>query len=173
MRLPYRKPGKYMIQKPDPAMTKAKFEELQNKLRQLLLNRHPAAAEVARLAEFGDFSENVEYQLAKGRLRGINNKILEIENTLKNAEIIKLNHNNSTVQIGHAVTVEINNSPSNSAPNQLKTFSILGSAETDPNKNIISQNSPLGRALLGKKVGEKVKIGSKEKVKEYKIIEIK
>lgn len=164
MRLPYRKPGKYMTQKPDPTMTQDKFVELQNKLNKLLAARPKAAADVTRLAELGDFSENVEYQLAKGRLRAINGKILEIEYTLKNAEIIRPNANKNTVQLGHTVTVENGG--------QSKIFQILGSSETNPTKNIISQNSPLGSALLGRRVRDKIKLELKDRTVEYKIIKI-
>jgi len=166
MRLPYRKPGKYMVQKADPQITEDKFNELQNKLEKLLkVIRPKASEEVARLALFGDFSENVEYQLAKGRLRGINQKILEIEYALKTAEIIKLNKNNNRVQIGHTVTIE--------TAGQRKTYQILGSLETNPGGGTISHNSPLGSALLGHQVGETIKIKLKDKEVEYKIIEIK
>jgi transcription elongation factor GreA len=165
MQLPYRKPGKYMVQKPDPQITEDKFFELQNKLEKLLKARLPASEEVARLALFGDFSENVEYQLAKGRLRGINQKILETEYSLKNAEIIKPNKNTNIVQIGHTVTIENNN--------KIKTYQILGSAETNPGTGTISHNSPLGSALVGSKVGDTVKVKLADKIVEYKILKIK
>lgn len=165
MRLPFRKPGKYMIQKADPNITQAKFDELNQKLEKLLkIIRPPLIKEVNRLSQTGDFSENHAYQVAKGKLRGINQRILEIENTLKNAEIIKHNKNNDTVQIGHSVTIE-NNA-------EVKTYRILGSAETDPTSGTISQHSPLGSALLGKKVGDMVKIQLTNKKTEYKILKI-
>ena len=126
--------------------------------------RYPLAAEVSRLAELGDFSENVEYQLAKGKLRGVNSIISKLENQIKNAVIIKPKNNTGIVQLGNKVTVLVQN--------QQKTYRILGSAETNPKKGIISQNSPLGIALLGKKVGDTVDIGFKEKIVEYKIIKI-
>lgn len=154
-----------MIQKPDYTMTEAKFAELEKKLNSLLQARPKAAADVSRLAEFGDFSENVEYQLAKGRLRGINAKILETQHFLKNAEVIRPNKNKTVVQVGHIVTIETDG--------KTRTYQILGSSEADPNKNIISQNSPLGMALLGKKIGETATLELKDKKIEYKIIAIK
>lgn len=165
MQIPYRKPGKYMTQKPDNNITQAKFDQLQKKLDKLYNDRPQAAKEVARLAELGDFSENVEYQLAKGRLRRINQNILEIEFTLKNAEIIAPNTNNKNVSLGHTVMVEVNN--------KVKTYQILGSSEANPDKNIISHNSPLGSALIGKKVGDEIEIKLKDKTVIYKILEIK
>jgi hypothetical protein len=82
MQVPYRKPGKYTNSVPDPLITKDKFEDLTRKLERAKASQGPAAAEVARLAELGDFSENAEYQLAKGKLRGINNTILRLENQI-------------------------------------------------------------------------------------------
>lgn len=165
MQIPYRKPGKYMTQKPDHNLTQAKFDELQKKLDKLYNDRPQAAKEVARLAELGDFSENVEYQLAKGRLRRINQNILEIEYILKNADIIQPNKNNKTVNLGHTIMLEVND--------KVRYYQILGSAEANPDKNIISQNSPLGMALLGKKVGDEIEVKLKNKTVVYKILEIK
>ena len=153
MQVPYRKPGKYSQMKSDPLLTEGKILELKNKLDKLKnINQPRAIEEVKRLAELGDFSENVEYQLAKGRLRGINDGILKIENQLKHAVIISPQTQTDTVQIGHKVTVETGG--------KKKVYQILGSAETNPQKGIISHNSPIGAALIGKKVGEVVKISA-------------
>lgn len=164
MQVPYRKPGKFSQIKSDPLMTQAKFDELEAKLRKLKKVRPHAAQEVARLAELGDFSENVEYQLAKGRLRGINSGILKLERQLNDAEIIASNKKTDTVQVGHTVTIECNG--------KQKAYQILGSSETKPEKGIISHNSPIGSALIGKKVGGVVKVKVGEKEVEYKIIKI-
>ncbi len=76
MQVPIRKKETYIKPKPDPYLTEAKFQELQNKLEKFKTYTRPRAAEeVKRLAEMGDFSENVGYQVAKGRLRGLNQKI--------------------------------------------------------------------------------------------------
>lgn len=172
MRLPFRKPGKFSQTNADPLLTKDKFDELQKKLNHLKKIRPQAASEVARLAELGDFSENVEYQLAKGRLRGVNNAILKIEYQLNHAEIIKLDKNSNSVQIGSLVTIT-NNKLLDSTKNKPKTFQILGSSETNPQKGIISHLSPIGQALLNHKIGEIVKIQLKNDEIEYKIISIK
>jgi len=165
MQVPYRKPGKFSQIKSDPMMTRVKFDELNAKLEKLKAIRPTAAKEVARLAELGDFSENVEYQLAKGRLRGINDKILRLEREINDAEIITTNKKTDRVEIGHTVTIE--------SLGQQKIFQILGSSETRPEKGIISHNSPIGSALLGHRVGETIKVKAGEKVMEYKIIKIK
>jgi len=164
MQLPYRKPGKYSQIPTDNLLTQAKFEELKKKLERLKASQPQAAKDVARLAEMGDFSENVEYQLAKGRLRSLNEKILRLEYELEHAEIIKPSQQKDLVQLGHTVTIYNGQGQ--------KTFQILGSTETDPSKGVISQNSPIGSALLGRKLGEKVKIQIGPKEIEYEIVNI-
>lgn len=165
MQVPYRKPGKYAMMKPDPMLTVEKIKELEAKLDRLKnYSRPKGAEEVKRLAEFGDFSENVEYQLAKGKLRGINNTITTIENQLKNAKIIEPNSQYEVVQIGHSVTITNNGKE--------KTYLILGSTETNPQQGIISHLSPVGSALIGKKLGETVELKIAGKEVNYKIIKI-
>ena len=90
MRTPTRKPGKYAGVKPNANVTKKKYLELEAKLKKLTeRSRVNAIKEVKRLALDGDFSENHAYSMAKGRLRGINRRIDEIEDQLKRAVIIK------------------------------------------------------------------------------------
>lgn len=165
MRVPTRKPGQHTHDKPDPYITEDKFCELKNNLERLIkISRPRAAEEVKRLALMGDFSENAAYQIAKGKLRGVNQRILDIEAHLKTARVIKSPDKNNRVQLGHHVTVEING--------KQKTFLILGSSETDPGSGVISHNSPIGSALMGKRTGETIKIKLAEREVEYKIIKI-
>lgn len=164
MQTPQRKPGKYSHFKPDPHLTEAKYNELKNKLERLKKYSQPRAIEeVKRLAEMGDFSENAAYQIAKGRLRGINQGILDITDHLKRAIIIAP-HSSDTVQIGSIVTVEVNG--------KQKEYQILGSSETDPTRGVISHNSPIGSALIGCRVGDVERIKLNDKIVEYKIIKI-
>ena len=165
MQVPRRKSGKYTHLKPDPHLTAAKFTELQDKLDRLKrVSRPPAIEEVRRLAELGDFSENAAYQLAKGRLRAINERILELEDHLKRAEIIEPTADTRTVQLGHRVTIRI--------AGQQKTYLILGSSETDPLRGVISHHSPIGAALIGRRVGDVVNINTKKQVIECQIVKI-
>ncbi len=164
MQVPRRKPGNYVYSKPDPYLTQKKVQELKNKLERMK-NMHPKlAAEVRRLALDGDFSENAAYQLAKGRLRGLNQRILDTKSHLDSAIIISPPGSASLVQVGNTVEVEVNK--------KCKTFTILGSAETDPLRGIISRHSPIGLALLNQKVGDTVRIKIKDKEIEYKIKKI-
>ena len=165
MQTPQRKPGKYTNQKPDPYLTEAKFQELKDKLERLKKFSQPKAREeVKRLAEMGDFSENAAYQIAKGRLRGMNQAILDIADHLKRAVIITRNSQADRVVLGSMVTVEIDK--------KIKNFQILGSSETNPMSGIISHNSPIGSALLGARMGETVKISLPTGQKTFIILKI-
>ena len=146
-------------------MTPAKFREFTDKLERLKKVVRPRlAAEVKRLALMGDFSENAAYQIAKGKLRGINQGILDIEDLLKRSVIIDSRQNKGAVQLGSTVTLD--------SGGKQKKYLILGSTEADPTRGVISHISPLGAALIGKRVGNTVRLKIAEKIKEYKIIMI-
>ena len=165
MQVPKRKPGKYTNLKTDFNITREKFVELKAKLEKLKkMSRPRAAALVKDLSTTGDYSENAGYQMAKGRLRAINQRILDLEEILKNAVIIKPGRNSGIVELGNTVIVEING--------KQKKYKILGSSETDPERGVISHNSVVGQGLLGQRVGGTVKIqlGGKEII--YRITKI-
>jgi len=145
-------------------MTQAKFDELTADLARMKRIRPPLAAEVKRLAAMGDFSENAAYQIAKGRLRGLNQAMLDVEDQLAHAEIIQPNHNKNIVGLGSRVTVE--------TAGKSRTFQILGSTETDPATGIISASSPIGSALLNRKAGETIDIKLANRAVSYRIIKI-
>jgi transcription elongation factor GreA len=164
MRIPTRKPGKYPDVLRDPHMTQQKFDELTKQLAHLLKARPEAAAEVKRLAEMGDFSENAAYQLAKGRLRGLNQRIMEIKDHLKFAQIIHSINPSGTVQLGSTVIFE--------QDGKQQTFRILGPTETNPTLGIISHKSPLGAALIGKRVGDAVQLQLNGKVSNFTVVQV-
>ncbi|MFA7314768.1 MAG: GreA/GreB family elongation factor [Candidatus Magasanikbacteria bacterium] len=164
MQTPYRKLGKYGQQSQDPYLSQDKYLDLERELDKILKKRPFAASEVSRLAELGDFSENVEYQLAKGKLRGINGAITKIQAQLNSAIIIDQKGENTIISLGSIVVVRINGKE--------KQYEILGSSESNPEKGIISHNSPIAQLLLGKKVGDKVSLKLKDKSVEYEIVKI-
>lgn len=165
MRLPNRKPGKYTFPTFDPVMTEEKYQALQAKLDHILkVSRPKAIKETQQYAENGDFSENAEYQIAKGRLRSLNKTIDEIQYQLAHAQVIKKPTNTLTVQIGHNVTFEVDGNKN--------TFQILGSTETNPKSGVISYKSPLGALLLGHAVGDEVSLRVRDKTVKYKITHI-
>ncbi|MBU0598454.1 GreA/GreB family elongation factor [Patescibacteria group bacterium] len=165
MRVPIRKSGQYTHAKPDRHITKGKLQEFKEELGRLKRIHQPRAiSEVKRLAEMGDFSENAAYQIAKGRLRGINERMLQLEDAVKKAIVIKPGSHTDLIQIGHHVTIVI--------AGEQKKYLILGSTETDPEKGIISHTSPLGKSLIGKKVGDTFTIKLANKEVECKILHI-
>lgn len=164
MQLPTRKPGKYSSQKKDYYISQKRYNALVALLKKLKNKRPKAALEVSRLAELGDFSENVEYQLAKRTLRGINTKMLHLEHEINRAIIINPSPDTNRVEIGHRVTIL--------KDDREITYQILGSQETDPKKNIISYTSPMGSALLGKQKGDAVEIILPKKTIECAIVNI-
>jgi transcription elongation factor GreA len=128
--------------------TKEGYNELQQELKTLKNNKQPQAIErVARARDFGDLTENSEYHSARDDLAFIEGRIQEIESLLSRVEIIKKRTTNQ-VALGCKVTVQ-NDS-------KTTTFIVVGEWEADPAKQKISHESPLGKALLGKKVGDQV-----------------
>lgn len=149
----------------DPHLTEARAIEIKKKIEQLKeAVRLKLAPEVVVLAEGGDFSENAGYQAAKGRLRGTNQNIWDLEEELRRAVIIPPQKQNDTVGLGHKVTIFDGE--------KKKTYQILGSAEVDLQKGIISQNSPLGSQLMGRHVGDVIKMEIGKKEAEYRILKI-
>jgi len=164
MQTPIRKAGKYTFPKVDNYLTQAKLSELDDKLKRLKLARPRLAEEVKRLSELGDFSENAAYAMAKGRLRSLNQKILDLEAQVKRAILITPPAATGTVQLGCTVTVE--------HLGQQTTYRILGSAESNPSRGIISQNSPIGSMLMGKKIGDRVQLQLPNATVEYVVRKI-
>lgn len=165
MRLPNRKPGKYTFPQFDHVMTAEKLQAMKDKLTQLKSTTLPQAMrDTQRYGENGDFSENAEYQIAKGRLRGLNKLADELQYQINHATIIAPVTSSTTVQIGHTVTITTGTTES--------TFTILGSTESNPSAGIISYNSPIGAALLGHKVGDNVTVKAGGRNVDYTIVVI-
>lgn len=167
MRLPTRRSEKLKIHDDDGPLylTPTGLQKLKSRLAALEKRQLPEAIEeVKRTAEFGDFSENAEYQQAKYRLRRIHAQIFTIKEELKRVEVIA-EGKNDRVQLGTAVVLEIGK--------ERKTFHLVGPRETDPTRNRISHLSPLGKALMGKTVGETVMLKTAAGDISYHIVEIK
>jgi len=165
MQVPTRRADKRPRIKVDSHLTVEKFTELKNNLERLTKVVRPRLAEeVKRLSTTGDYSENAGYQAAKGKLRGLNARILEIEDLIRRAVIIEPNVNNDVVGLGNLVTVE--------SGGKQKQFRILGSTETNPVAGVISHISPLGSALIDRHTGEVVRIMLPGGEREYRIIKI-
>ena len=114
--------------------------------------------------EHGDLSENAEYHEARTEQSFNEGRILEIENTFKNAEVAEQNGGRG-VQIGSKVNTKVGDSE--------KEFVIVGTNEGNPIEGLISCDSPLGQSLLNKEVGETAEVETPKGKMKYKIISIK
>ena len=129
-------------------LTKQGFEELQSDLQKLKVKEPQAIKRVAHAREHGDLSENSEYHAAREDLAFIQGKIEELEDILAQAKIIS-KVNKKSVAFGSAVSVVTESGDEVS-------FTIVGEYEADPAKKRISHDSPLGKALIGKKIDDMV-----------------
>jgi transcription elongation factor GreA len=131
-------------------ITQKGLTQLQAELDELNNIRRPQLVERLALARsMGDLSENSDYQSAKEDLAFVDGRIAELEDLLKSAQVVSP-INDGKVGLGHSVTVQINGTKA--------VFMIVGEWEADPSKKQISHASPLGQALMGKTVGEKVEV---------------
>ena len=130
-------------------LTKEGKEELEKRLEYLKLTARAEITERIKTArEFGDLSENAEYDAAKNEQAMIEGEIQEIENKLKYAVIIKDGAKKGVVSLGSKVDILDNET------NELMTYEIVGTTEADVEMGRISNESPIGNALLGRKAGE-------------------
>jgi len=145
-------------------ISKEGFEDQKKELEDLKIKRKEIALRLEEAKALGDLSENQEYLAAREAQAFNEGKIVELDQLLKEAVIIDKNKKSSVVQIGSSVQVKNNG-------NQ-KTFLIVGSQEANPSLGKISNESPLGKAFLGKRAGEKVKVETPGGEAEYEIISI-
>lgn len=142
------------------------LERLKQELQQLKsVGRREAAKRIEVARALGDISENAEYHEAKDALALLESRIVEVDEVIKNASIIEEQGGKTgVVHVGSTVTVEVRG--------QTKTFSIVGSNEAEPSQGKISNESPIGVALLGAKVGEEVEVTTPAGTVEYKILKV-
>ena len=128
-----------------------KMEEELDYLRSVKRGEVAEKIKVAR--SFGDLSENAEYDEARKEQAFMEGRIMELETTLSNAQVIREDElNNDVVNVGSTVT------EFNETRGKQQTYSLVGSSEADPFKGKISQDSPIGAALVGRHVGETVQV---------------
>ena len=136
-------------------LTKEGKEELEKRLEYLKVVKSAEITERIKTArEFGDLSENAEYDAAKNEQAMVEGEIVEIENKLKYAVIIKDNVKKGTVSLGSKVDIIDENI------GEVRTFEIVGTTEADVELGRISNDSPIGNALLGRKAGEVVRVNA-------------
>ena len=134
-------------------LTQEGMDALEKRLRQLIEVRRPQIAERLRqsLEEGGDLTENSEYEDAKNEQAFVEGEIVRLETILSSATLIEDGGKRDRVTPGAMVTLVDQNSK------ETETFHLVGSAEANPREGKISIESPLGKALMGAKVGDKVK----------------
>jgi transcription elongation factor GreA len=141
------------------------LEKLRHELDEMVSIRRPEIAQrIHDAKEHGDLSENAEYEDAKNEQAFVEGRIQTLEALIKNATIIDENTTNDHVQIGSTVKVE--------GPDGTESFTIVGSTEARPTEGRISNESPVGRALLGRKKGEKVTVHVPAGDIAYKVVAI-
>jgi transcription elongation factor GreA len=146
-------------------LTLTGFNELQAELKQLQSKLPEAIDRVSKAREQGDLSENAEYHAAREDHAAVVGRIEELSDILNRSEIIQNTTSKTQVGVGSKVMVDVNNSS--------HEFTIVGEWEADPAAKKISHESPLGKALIGKSVGEEVKVDAPAGVIAYKIKDIK
>ena len=144
-------------------LTKDGVAELQAELADLKLKLVDVIESIKTARDQGDLSENAEYHAAKEEQERVDNRISEINHILANTEVIS-KHSKTSVGIGCSVTLKNGGKP--------VTYHIVDSVEADPLEFKISDESPIGKALLGKKVGDKVEIKLPAGPKSYEVQEI-
>ncbi|HXQ95846.1 MAG TPA: transcription elongation factor GreA [Candidatus Acidoferrales bacterium] len=146
-------------------LTRDGLEKLRAELDQLVnIRRAEVAARIHDAKEHGDLAENAEYEDAKNEQAFVEGRIQTLEALIRNAVLIDESHVTDHVQIGSTVVVD--------SPDGKESFHIVGSAEADPTAGRISNESPVGRALLGHRKGDKVVIHVPSGDFTYKIVSI-
>ena len=146
-------------------LTQEGLNKLNEELKELIGKKRPDVIErIREAASHGDLSENADYAQAREEQSFIEGRVLEIEDIIKNAEIITHSSHGSTVTIGSTVVVKINGNE--------KKYTIVGSNEANPKDGKISNESAVGSSLLGKKIHDKFKVTAPAGEMEYEIVSI-
>jgi transcription elongation factor GreA len=149
-------------------LTPEGLKKLEDELEQLKTEKRKEIADKIKVAlSFGDLSENSEYDEAKNEQAMIESRIAEIEAMLKNVKVIgDEDLNTDTVNVGSKVTVL------DIEFNEEVVYSIVGSTESDPDENRISDESPVGKAIVGHSVGDTVEVETPGGIIKLKILDI-
>lgn len=147
-------------------LTKEGVAELKSELETLLAQRGPLAERIRTAREFGDLAENAEYSSAREEQEKVEGRIAEVENILQNLEVIRKPTNDSKVRLGSGVKLKAKQG------GKAKEFQVVGTVEADPLNGKISDESPIGKALMGQKLGDEVEIETPAETAIYKIVDI-
>ena len=145
-------------------LTAGGMEELKIELEELVGQRKQAAERIKSARELGDLSENAEYQSAREDQDRLEARISEIEHVLQNSQLIKMPKKDGKIRLGSKVTLK-------DGPKPL-VYQVVGTMEADPAHGKISDESPIGRELMGKSLGDKVELKTPAGSHTYKIVQI-
>lgn len=161
-----RKVSQIMAEKKN-LMTYEGLKKLEDELQDLKVNRRKEVAQKIKEArEQGDLSENAEYDAAKDEQRDIEARIEEIEKILKNAEVAGDEFGAGVINLGSTVTVY------DCEFDEELVFKLVGSTEAKSLENKISNEAPLGKALIGKVAGDEVEVETPSGIMKYKVINV-
>jgi transcription elongation factor GreA len=146
-------------------LTQDGLDELKRELKHLLDQRHVVADRIKQARQLGDLSENAEYQTAREEQDRLESRIGELEHVVHNSKLIKKPKGNGHVKLGSTVKLK-------SANGKATQFQVVGTMEADPLNGKISDESPIGKELLNKKVGDQVEIKASAEETTYKITSI-
>ena len=149
-------------------LTEEGLKKLEEKLEYLKSVRRLEVADRLKAAiALGDLSENSEYDDAKNEQAFIEGEILTLESQIRNSEIIKADDSNKdVVHLGNTVVIK------DMEYDEDETYTIVGSTEADILQNKISNEAPIGRALLGKKIGDVVSVEGINQVNDFRVIDV-
>ncbi len=157
-----------MTDKNRELLTQEGFEKLQQELKYLTeVRRKEVADRIRQAREFGDISENSEYDDAKNEQYLLERRISEVQRRLRNAKIVDPTGTEAgSVDLGTCVTLRA------VGKKEERTFQIVGANESDPGSGKLSHSSPIGRAVLKRRVGEKVTVTTPRGAAEYEIVRV-
>ncbi|MBP8763671.1 MULTISPECIES: transcription elongation factor GreA [Acetoanaerobium] len=160
-------------QKKEILLTEEGFKKIEDELELLKTVRRKEVAERIKVAiSFGDISENSEYDEAKNEQAQLEERILKLENILRVAVIIdESSIDTNLVTVGSVVKIEFKDALTDEVEED--EYTIVGSAEADPSESKISNESPIGKALLGKVVGDEIDVQVPDGISKIKILEIR
>jgi|SRR3989338_7680164 len=142
------------------------LEKLKQELQQLKTTKRKEIADRLEHAKsLGDLSENAEYQEAKEEQSLVESQIAELEEMIRNAVLIKKYHGTDKIEVGSTLKVKSDRGE--------ETYTIVGSEEANPREGRISNESPLGRAFLGRTRGDKIEVKTPGGTAVYQIVEIR
>jgi transcription elongation factor GreA len=145
-------------------LTQDGISELKSELAELKAQRAEVAERIKQARDMGDLAENAEYQTAREEQDRLETRISEIEKILGSVQVIKKPKNHNMVALGSTVHLK-------AASGKTQRFQVVGTMEADPTNGKISDESPLGKMLLGKKVGDQIVLKNLANIK-YKITSI-